>query len=434
MPTLRHKLASLCLIIGLSFCRVWCAPVPANERFQAALAEGGGRLVIPAGTHEFAAPLEVDLANLGAVTIRADGPVTIRMAAAGPAIRIVGTHEGTASPATFREETWRERMPLVEGFEIVGAHPEADGIELSGTMQATVTRVAVRRARHGIRLVKRNRNVIISDCHLYENSGIGVFLDGVNLHQINIANSHVSYNRQGGVVVRGGEVRNLHVTGCDLEANMPGDETPTETANILIDQTRDERTSTAEVAITGCTIQHSAHYGRHTIAPGGANIRILGHDRHQPNMITITGNILSDTTTHVHLKQVMDVTMTGNTFFTSEGLDLLVENSVRVSVTGNAFHPREEGATGGIVLRDCSHCLLLGLTIHKVQSPEAVLLERCEASRLAQCVVSGTRGGVRLADCTACVVSGCTFTGLPEGAEPVEVSGPGNAVRDILAP
>ncbi|NIP98875.1 MAG: right-handed parallel beta-helix repeat-containing protein, partial [Akkermansiaceae bacterium] len=158
--------------------------VPANERFEAGLEAGNGRLVLPAGEHVFEAPVEVNLARLGAVSIRADGPVTIRMAGPGPAFRLKGTHEGTADPRSFEEETWRERMPLLEGFEIVGDHREADGIELTGTMQATVARVSVRKARHGIRLVKRNRNVIISDCHLYENSGIGLFLDDVNLHQI----------------------------------------------------------------------------------------------------------------------------------------------------------------------------------------------------------------------------------------------------------
>ena len=65
-------------------------------------------------------------------------------------------------------------------------------------------------------------------------------------------------------------------------------------------------------------------------------------------MITITGNILSDTTTHVHLKKVMDVTLTGNTFFTTEPTDLLIEESARVTVTGNAFNPREAKSVGGI--------------------------------------------------------------------------------------
>ncbi|NIP98874.1 MAG: hypothetical protein GWO24_37955, partial [Akkermansiaceae bacterium] len=232
------------------------------------------------------------------------------------------------------------------------------------------------------------------------------------------------------------EVRNLHVTGCDIEANMPADGTPTETANVLVDQSSDRAgTSIAEVAITGCTIQHSARWGGGRIAPGGANIRILGNQHHQPNMITISGNILSDTTTHLHFRKVTDVTVTGNTFFTSEPTDLLIEESRRVGVTGNTFNPREAGSVGAVVLRDCSHCILLGLTIHRFRSAEAaVLLERCQASRVAQCVISESRGGIKLVDCENCVVSDCTLTGVPEGVEPVRMSGKGNLASGILAP
>lgn len=431
---IRHALLTALPVLTLLSA---AADEPANQKLQAELSAGGGELVIPAGTHLFTAPLEVNLAETGAVSIRAKGPVTIKMAGPGPAIRLTGTHTGTAAPQSFHDTTWKQRMPVIEGFEIIGSHPEADGIELRGTMQATIKNVAVRRARHGIRLVQRNRNVIISDCHLYENSGIGIFLDHVNLHQINIANSHVSYNRNGGIVVRNGEVRNLHVTGCDIEANMPGDRTPTTTANILLDQSTDleGKNSIAEIAITGCTIQHSAHYGKDPVAPGGANIRILGNARHQPNMITITGNILSDTTTHLHLREVMDVTVTGNTFFTSENTDLLVEDSKRVTVSGNAFNPREPNTRGGIILRDSSHCLLLGLTIHQFQNPEgALLLERCRTSRIAQCIISDSRSGIALRDCTSCVVNDCTITGLPEGARPVRASGKGNLTDRIHAP
>jgi hypothetical protein len=428
------------LVLGagilLASAQLSIAEEAANEKFQRTLTAGKGRLVIPAGVHLFKAPLVVDLATLGSVSIRSDGPVTIRMAGPGPAFRFVGTHEGTADPGSFKSESWRQRMPLLEGIEIVGAHAEADGIELTGTMQAILSRVSVRKARHGIRLVKRNRNVIISDCHLYENSGIGLYLDDVNLHQINVSNSHISYNRQGGIVVRDGQVRNLHITGCDIEANMPGDDTPTKAANVLIDQsTSGRKTSIAEVAITGCTIQHSAHWGVSKRAPGGANIRILGHAEHRPNMITITGNVLSDTTTHVHLNQVMDVTLTGNTFFTTEPTDLLIEKSTRVNVSANVFNPREPTSVGGIVVRDSSHCLLLGLTIHKFRGKEAsVLLERCFASRVAQCLISDALRGIKLTNCEYCVVSDCTLTGLPEGVDPVTATGKGNVIRDILRP
>src|SRR5690606_9314080 len=117
---------------------------------------------------------------------------------------------------------------------------------------------------HAVHLVKRNRNVTLSECHLYNNRGIGVFLDRLNLHQINIANCHISYNSGGGVVSRQSEIRNLQIGTCDIEGNMGGaDSEPT--ANVLLDATG---SSLGEVAIVGCTIQH-AHE-----SPNSANIRV----------------------------------------------------------------------------------------------------------------------------------------------------------------
>jgi hypothetical protein len=53
-----------------------------------------------------------------------------------------------------------------------------------------------------VHLTTRNRNVLISACHFYHNTGVGVFYDHVNLHQSNIVGSHISYNGGGGVVTR----------------------------------------------------------------------------------------------------------------------------------------------------------------------------------------------------------------------------------------
>ena len=100
-----------------------------------------------------------------------------------------------------------------------GAHAEADGFELIETMQSVFEGVLVTRCRHGIHLIQRNRNVLISHCHIYFNTGVGVYLDGVNLHQINIASSHISYNRLGGIRLDRSEVRNLQITGNDIEYN-----------------------------------------------------------------------------------------------------------------------------------------------------------------------------------------------------------------------
>jgi hypothetical protein len=240
-----------------------------------------GALLLPTGTHRITKPLVFALSQKRSTAVRPEaGAVTLIMDGPGPAIRITGSHKGTASPKTFEPATWNENMPLIEGIDIVGNHPQANGIELFQTVGAIVNKVSVRWCHHGIHLVERNRNVVISDVHLYENSGIGLYLDDLSLHQINVSNSHISYNRTGGIVVRDGNVRNLQITGCDIEGNMPDDDTHTNAANIMIDVSatpKDRSKSVAEVAITGCTIQHSSNYSGSqydSIAPGGANIRI----------------------------------------------------------------------------------------------------------------------------------------------------------------
>lgn len=68
------------------------------------------------------------MTQVGALSIRGDGPVTIKMKAAGPAIRITGSLVGRAYPHQINPYTWLERMPLIDGIGIVGDHLEADGI------------------------------------------------------------------------------------------------------------------------------------------------------------------------------------------------------------------------------------------------------------------------------------------------------------------
>ena len=144
----------------------------------------------------------------------------------GPAVRLVGTHYKSADPASFEPRVWRsQRLPTVSELEIVGNHEQADGIELEGTMQATITGVSIRRCRFGVHLVKRNRNVLLADSHIYDGRGpsIGVFFDRVNLHQTIITGCHISLCKHAGIKVLGGEIRNLQITGCDIEYNYdPG--------------------------------------------------------------------------------------------------------------------------------------------------------------------------------------------------------------------
>ncbi|MFH1267475.1 MAG: glycosyl hydrolase family 28-related protein, partial [Planctomycetota bacterium] len=235
---------------------------------QAAVDSGIGDIRLSKGVYRITRPIVVELDKVGHTSVHGDGVATIVMAGPGPALKFVGTHFKSADPGGFTQDVWdRQRMPLVDGIAVAGDHPEAIGIQAVGTMQLTVTRVHVRGVLHGIHLIENNRNVIISDCHIYENRGVGIYYDNVNLHQSNITCCHISYNDGGGIVSRAGNVRNIHITGCDLESNMSVDAPPT--ANVLIDCTGSSA-GTAEVAITGSTIQHN------NPSPDSANIRVIG--------------------------------------------------------------------------------------------------------------------------------------------------------------
>ena len=360
-------------------------------------------------------PLEIDLSKHGAVTIQAAGGVTIVMDGPGPALRFLGSHQGTASPNSFKPATWNERMPIVSGLEIIGNHPEADGIELIQTVEAIVSRVSVRWCRHGILLSNRNRNVVISDCHLYENSGIGICLNDVNLHQINVCNSHISYNRQGGIVVRDGNVRNLQVTGCDIEGNMPEDETPTETANILIDVSGSPDTrskSVAEISITGNTIQHAANYGGknkiEAVAPGGSNIRLAGKAIYPINTVTISGNVISDTCTNIVISHSHDVAIQGNSFFAPRYSNLHVDRSQRIVATGNTFNPRQFVRPGRIVFETSTNCVIANSTLHRFTTETGgLILRQCDGFGLNGLILSDCGSGILLSDTVNTTISNC---------------------------
>ena len=249
-----------------------------TEAIQKAIDAGIGELRLWRGVFRISKPLLIDLDRVGPTSISGGGVATILMTGAGAAIRIVGTHAGSADPNTVKPNVWeRQRAPMLDGFEIVGGHRDAIGVQLEGLMQPTLTRLVIRRALHGIVLTGRNRNAIVSNCHIYENRGVGLLLENLNLHQINVVGSHISYNGGGGIVIRKSEVRNIQIGTSDIEANQDRKGPPA--ANILFDA---REGSILEGAITGCTVQHGHE------APESANIRFMGRGPADVNKVGAT--------------------------------------------------------------------------------------------------------------------------------------------------
>lgn len=239
-----------------------------------------GILEFPRGDYRIRRTVEVRLNEHGRLGLIGHGVGRVTMTGPGPAFRFMGTHTKNADPLSFAASVWeKERMPLLQGLEIVGAHAEADGIEFLRVMQPTLIGMLIREVRHGVRLRERNRNLLLDSCHVYNCRGVGVFLDQVNLHQAIIHGCHISYCKGGGIKVVGGEIRNLHITGNDIEYNF--DLAAKESADVWIEAGAG---GVREGSIVSNTIQAK-------VSPGGANLRLVGpNDINKISMWTLSGD------------------------------------------------------------------------------------------------------------------------------------------------
>ena len=399
---------------------------PALQRL---IDETTGPLDMPGGSFRLTHPLVLDTSRRGYSGIRgAQGTTRFIMDGPGPAVRVAGSHEGTASPPSVQPDTWeRQRFPILAGFEVLGRHPEADGIELYRTMQPVVASVLLRECRHGIHLVDRNRNVIICEAHIYRCHDTGIFMDNCNLHQVNIIGCHISYCSRAGIRQLNGDVHNVQITGNDIEYNAGAEDSSGEIVLEII-----EDGAISEFTIASNTIQ---------AVPSdlGANLMIYaapGLER--VGLIAITGNVLGSRDKNLVIHNAgRAITVSGNTIYTGKTLNVHLTGCSSVVMTGNSViasrpvHGFED--VNGVLLEACTDCLISGnvLTTLAHGSSErggAVSLLRCKDTAVSSCQILDPRHrGIYLEDCTRCLISGNT---VADRTEPPQMEAAIEAVGD----
>lgn len=393
---------------------------------QHSIDDGDGYLKLPRGDYRITAPLVVDLQKCGRTGIDGSGGTArLLMNGPGPAIRIVGTHTTSADPLKFRPEEWvKERMPKVQDLEIVGQHPDSAGIEIQGVMQPTITGVLIREVDTAIRITRRARNVLISHCHLFHNRGIGIHMDAVNLHQVIIASSHISYCGRSGIRIDNSEVRNLQITGNDIEYNNdrshPGQDPEQLTAEILVDV---QEGSVREGTICSNTIQA-------TYSPNGANIRFIGQNNEwnqKAGMWTISGNLIGSQAYNIHLQKCRGITITGNHMYSAHVRNVFVDGCRNLVMTGNCFghNPdyKDKEICTGIEVRNSEDVVMTGMLIEdaasgqntvegapEVQRTSLMLFENCQRMTLtALQLINPSPVGMELRECSDTQISNCTI-------------------------
>jgi hypothetical protein len=357
-----------------------------THALEHAVETGDGVLELSRGTYKITSPIFIDLTQRGFTGIRGDqGTARVLMAGPGPAFRIVGDHQGTADPWTVKDRTWdKERFPVVSGIEIVGAHEEAVGIELFRTLQTTIHSVAIRNCKHGIRLVERNRNFILSNSHLYHNTDTGLFFDNCNLHQTNILGNHISYNARAGIRQWNGDVHNIQIVGNDIEYNSGEHEISGE----IVLEAPDGVIS--EFTIASNTLQATAD-------AKGANVLILGKDDELPHsvrVITITGNVIGSRDKNILIRNGQRIVISGNSVYSGTALNLHLSNCLHSTISANTIVSRPSG--------------------YKAESKDGILLERCVACSITSCILNDSAlgeeesgGAITLRDSIDTQVSSC---------------------------
>lgn len=407
-----------------------------GEALQHTLEAGNGVLRLNKGTYRITQPLVLDLTKQGYGAVRGEGGTSrIVMAGPGPAIRVIGDHQGSAVPGSVQPHTWeKERFPTISGIEIVGEHPDSVGIELRKTTKCVISQVLVRHCRIGVHLVERNRDFILADSHLYDNHEIGLYFDRCNLHQVIVHGCHISWNKVAGIKSLGGDLHNLQIVGNDIEYNniTAGTTKNPPAAATLAAHTGgseiwfDATTGiTSEVTISGNTIQA-------TVQTGGANIRITGAPVERPqksdtpatqqadtaHLINITGNVLGSQWRAVELRHVSRVTITGNTIYDSADLSIFADHCAGIVVSANSFVWRgldAEPTKDGLRFEDCDNILLSSLSTQRfcAGSPErgaAITFVRCSDCGISDCqILDPLHRGLELDGCVRCRVANNTI-------------------------
>lgn len=401
-----------------------------TEAIQHAIEKSNGVLLFPAGDYRITRPLNLKLDTIGRLSLSGTGGLAkILMTAAGPAFFVQGTHLKSAKPSDFAPLYWqKERYPTLRDLEIEGRHAAADGVRVEGTMQATLQGLLIRHCRHAIRLTQRNRNVLISDCHIYDNTGIGIFLEGLNLHQININGNHISYCKQGGIRIEKSEIRNIQICSNDIEYNY--DLEAKASADILIDC---REGTVREGTIVGNTIQAIP-------SPGGACVRLVGGGGNADavGLLAITGNLIGSQETLLDFQACRGVTVTGNCIYSGAKKAIHLRNSEHIVIGSNSIdhNPQYKGpSTDQVVMERSRNITVTGVILQHTKPaempPEAsVEIRECENVQFANCQILQARTrGMLISQCKVMRVSGCIVRGGDDYKEAIKVD---DASRQVV--
>lgn len=261
------------------------------------------------------------------------------------ALTVEGTLNSSASPAQIESYVLEsEGGMIVKNFKFTASDAtEGGGIDASKVFNLRIENNYIYNVANGIRFSGMNRDVIITENHIFAINEDGLLFDtSVNMHQCNIINNMIMFALNDIHIYNPTAIANFQIMGNDIEiVNYPS--TGYNVAKCICFESSTKPTMFGEIEISGNTIQ----------GHGTSNyiVYFSGHSEEPIRDMSITGNHISNSSDcAVYLSNVNNIVLTGNTYaeimcYVYE-LDGVCSNVLMVGEIGRAIN-EETVAPGG---------------------------------------------------------------------------------------
>lgn len=278
------------------------------------------------------APVNIDISRChtfdgGNSTFIIDGDFT--------AFNIVGsvTASMVATPDTLTDQIIKDEAAFrfVNCRVTSASQKDGVGVSLSGCFKTIIEGCYLYYLHTGIVLKNQLRDLIIYGNQIYASWMYGIHIQSTaNIHQFNINNNVLTYNRYGIFIDNPIQIANLQVTGNDIEiSTYPGISDKTGFRCIYVVSGDTQSGQLSEIEICGNTIQgHSVSNGVIDIS-GGAN-RYVMH-------LSVVGNHISNSLSNaIKLTKVKTASFCGNSYKDVTANIYNIANCDRITIIGES--------------------------------------------------------------------------------------------------
>ncbi|MGE6487453.1 hypothetical protein [Paenisporosarcina sp. NPDC076898] len=239
---------------------------------------------------------------------------------------------------------------VIDSLHVFSRDHRGTALILDGSFGVIVTKSHFYNLKKGIELINKNRNVIISENHLWNLAEYGIHYNNANVHQSILTNNHISY-AEIALFFENGDVHNTQIMGNDIEVGYLKNNDTRSAIQVVCDK---PKTQFSQSQIVGNSIEDHflakegiINFYSKTFGPSSADSNLAPY----VGMIEIMGNELSGSSKALVLENINDITINSNTFkLISEVFISIFTGGEGINMSGNIFSGREGKNYGGKIL------------------------------------------------------------------------------------